>query len=233
MKINISTLERDTILGWQEGNKARADRYGDGNVAFPDEQMLVAALKKHTGGEINLELNQIMILLSWAEANVDKDFGGGAITNSVEFSVVEKIKKAHAAFALTENAAALHAYEEEVKHKTEPDKQEEAEEPAEPLVTPRWLYFSIIIMTIALVISVATTRSMNAKRAAADASASVTEYQVRYVLGLSYAKHNGVWKKLVISDRLSAGDSVKTTLNSELQFLNGMKISEDKTVVLK
>ncbi len=84
-QLELSPIERDTLISWR----------GDSAIALPNEEQLICNLRKHTGGVIALTDNQVVILSSWAEAEVDKNFGAGAITNIIEMSLLKKIKKAY------------------------------------------------------------------------------------------------------------------------------------------
>jgi hypothetical protein len=89
MKITLSLKETETLLAWKKSSK----------VLLPNEEMLIAILKKHAGGGIELSDNQIVILSAWAESAVDGNFGSGAIANIEEKKIYDKIREAYTAIS--------------------------------------------------------------------------------------------------------------------------------------
>lgn len=83
MTIDLSVLERDTLLSWKPISK----------VLFPEEEVLGSRLGQHRGGAFGLNTSEAVILSSWAEESVDGHFGGGAIANITEKALLDKINR--------------------------------------------------------------------------------------------------------------------------------------------
>lgn len=230
MKIDISPVERDTLLAWADGTKSRAGRYGDGNAVFPEEQELINAIKAHQRGPLEVSYNQIVILVSWAESNVDAHFGRGAIANPPEAMLLKKITDAF----------------ESVKE-TAPESGSAAEStPASVSPLPRQArhekkpVLSYILIALLALCAVALWGGkkvlLRQNPAAATGAVSGTGYSIREFIGSVEIKRNNVKTAVTkAGEMLLPGDTVFTAVTSQVYVGNGnnvMKAGENSFIAI-
>ena len=77
----LTRREIEIILGWKE------------RVDWPDERRVVNKLERALNGneELRLSAVQIRIIQAWAEEQVSGHYGGGAIMNPEEQSILQKL----------------------------------------------------------------------------------------------------------------------------------------------
>ena len=76
--------EIEIILGWKE------------QVDWPDEKRVVTKLERALDGKEALRLSavQVRIIQAWAEEQVGGHYGGGAVMNPEEQSIMQKVDSA-------------------------------------------------------------------------------------------------------------------------------------------
>jgi DNA-binding protein len=230
MKIEISPVERDTLLAWADGSKSRAGRYGDGNAEFPEEQGFIDAIRAHQGGLLEVSHNQIVILLAWAESNVDSHFGRGAITNPPEAMLLKKITGAF--------ESVREVFAEEVKEAgREVASALTAPKRAQPEKKPVFAYV-LVVLLLACVIALWGAKKIILRQnpAAATRAVSSTGYSIREFIGSVEIKRNNVKTTVTkAGEMLLPGDTVFTGITSQICIGNGsnvMKADENSFIAI-
>ena len=81
---SLTRREIEIILGWKE------------QVDWPDEKRVVSKLERALKGPDSLRLSavQVRIIQAWAEEQVGGHYGGGAVMNPEEQSILRKVNSA-------------------------------------------------------------------------------------------------------------------------------------------
>lgn len=81
---SLTRREIEIILGWKE------------QVDWPDEKRVVSKLERALKGPNSLRLSafQVRIIQAWAEEQVGGHYGGGAVMNPEEQSILRKVNSA-------------------------------------------------------------------------------------------------------------------------------------------
>ncbi|OGJ85077.1 MAG: hypothetical protein A2268_16305 [Candidatus Raymondbacteria bacterium RifOxyA12_full_50_37] len=223
MKMNISSLERNTLLEWK----------GSSAVIFPEEEQLAALLKKHPGGAIDLNENQIIILSSWAESTVDKHFGAGAITNVVEGGLLKKITDLYEKLPAPDSAQ-----RGEKTTGISPGAGQPADTAHQRVKKSRaptlMLRMTLAVLVAAVAIYVSHKKAPEPE--VLPEPAGLAAYGVSYVVGDVCIKRSDTWVQLEIGDKVTVADSLKTDKASEVTIANKNKsftISEEKILQVK
>jgi hypothetical protein len=234
MKIGISKIERDTLLAWKDASRARAEHFGNGDAAFPDEESLTALLNEHEGGDMDLGPNKLAVMLSWAESAVDPNFGGGAMTNPIEKPLLDKIKAAHQSHAGTMPPGGFPLSERREDSTILGKKFAKVQKPR-----PNLILISGLIL-VGLITAALFLFSFLGKKDPGAVSAVQVEkgdyYIVDFITGAARKKHGDRWKSVKIHDRLFTGDSIMTEKGSHLVISNAqgsLRIDESRTIRLK
>jgi hypothetical protein len=231
MKIEISAVERDTLLAWAEGTKSRANRYGDGNALFPEEQQFTNVIKAHQAGPLEVSYNQIVILTSWAESNVDAHFGRGAITNPPEAMLLKKITDAFESVKgpAVEGGGAVEQMPQPVP--MSPPRH------APPEKKPMFAYILIVLLAASVIALWGAKKIILRQNPAAAASTvSQTGYSIREFIGSVAIKRNN--EKTAVTkagEMLLPGDTVFTAVTSQVFVSNGrdlLKAGENSFIAI-
>ena len=80
----LTCREIEIILGWKE------------HVDWPDEKRVVKKLERALTGKEPLRLSavQVRIVRTWVEEQVGGHYGGGAVMNPEEQSILQKVSSA-------------------------------------------------------------------------------------------------------------------------------------------
>jgi hypothetical protein len=222
MKIELSAVERDTLLVWADGSKSRAGRYGDGNAMFPEEQRFINAIKAHQGGPFEVSHNQIVILLAWAESNVDAHFGRGAITNPPEAMLLKKITDAFEAVKETYPEGGSAVEDTPAPASPLPRQARSSRPEKKPVLT----YF-LIALLVACAIALWGAKKILLKQNPAVVTRAISPagYSIREFIGSVEIKRNNVKTTVTkAGEMLLPGDTVFTAVTSQVYVSNGKDV---------
>lgn len=208
MKMDISTLERDTLLSWRGTSKA----------ILPEEDILATTLKNHQGGSIDISDTQIIILTSWAESTVDHNFGSGAITNITENILLSKIKERYSKLSSSND------FSLQEKPFIESSLQNNNSDNRNIQASRAGIFLKIILIGIALIIAIVILRVYSRKPfTSAQSFQTANEpylLNVSYIIGDVLFKRDGSWKKLKIGMQVTEYDSIQTLKASKVTLSN-------------
>jgi len=213
MKIELSKIERNTLLHWKEESRTRAGRYGGETANFPDEEHLAMLLKSHTGGTLELGINKAMILMSWAEDNVDRHFGRGAIVNVVERALLQKIQS-----ILPIEGKAASTQSSRLGTQTQKPKRESRFD------GNKWLPLLIIgTMLTCLVLFQKSATHSKSDHHAYKKLAGVLAYHPQLITGKVSYKRKNKWMPVNAGSQVISGDSIWVASESRLVLMHNHK----------
>ena len=85
MKIYLSANEVNAVKAWADKN-IHGGHWGDGDLAIPEEAIILKKLEGMENGNIELKDNEAKIILTWSESSM-------GIHTMEEDSVIKKLRK--------------------------------------------------------------------------------------------------------------------------------------------
>jgi hypothetical protein len=217
MKITLTKLEVNALMSWRSESES----------VLPNEKVLLDILKNHVDGEIELTENQLVILSSWAEGSVDKNFGSGAITNIVEKQILDKIKSAYASIPSSRNI---------------PDKKDKAEKnqtvdsgSSKMNNILKLAIITLISIGIALFLFLPPSNTCECIGTKECSTTTSTDFSIQYLVGDVSIKNGDCWRPLKLGTIVNVGDSIKTGIASKVQLINGdrrIDFEEERTAII-
>ena len=213
MKVTLTKIDRETLISWGPDSYKEDD---SAKIQFPEEYALLKHIEKFDDGEIELNYNQLVLILSWAENRIDHDFGSGASTNYEEANLLKKIKNA---FEILQKKEGV----DNEQRKGDPLAHTIVHEKDAVKAAGSGFYKYVIVILIILLPSIILIypKKRTIQNIIVD-DVLPTEsqiYKVKNLIGNVFVKSNGKWIKVRMDLPLAKGDTIRTEKESQL-FIN-------------